>query len=525
VTARARRVAAGLVLGLLGLAVAPAWTAPLTPQERRGKALYLRGASAQDPDVKAYLRGADLEVPAAVMPCANCHGRDGKGRTEGGVAAPDITWSQLTRPAAHRHADGRTHAPHSRLTLGSTVTRGVDPGGHGLDSSMPLYRFSPEALEALVAYLRRLGSERDPGLGPQRLLIGSVAPAGSPAAREAQALWRAYFDDVNAAGGIHGRRLELRLAEAAPGSGAAGVEAALRTLLGDEGVFALLGVVLPDAGDGVAALLAEHEAPLIGPFTLVPRQRQPPERETFHVAPGLVEQAHALLKSLDALPGGKSARLALLWPDEPGPTAAAEQLARELGRTGRAPVLTRGLARAALAAPETLQALRAAQADTLLLPSLRGEEGALLKAADDLGIHPQVLLPGYAGGAAVLDLPAAFDGRVRIGLALPPWDPARARDESVRRVLLAGGRRPGPGVLVAFRGARLLVEALRRAGRDVSRDALVTTLEGFYDFDLGVGPRVTFGPNRRLGVAGAHVLAPDLRRRAFVPVAEWTPAE
>ncbi len=503
--------------------------APLTAKERRGKDLYLRGASGEDAGAKAWLRGPDLEVPAAVMPCSNCHGRDGRGRTEGIVAAPDVTWAQLTRRASHTHAGGRTHGPHSVLTIGSAIARGVDPDGQGLDASMPVYRFSPAALDALLAYLQRLGDERDPGLAPQRIVIGTVAPAGHPGAREAQAVWRAFFDDVNAAGGVHGRRLELRVAEAAPREGAAGIATAARGLLGDDGAFALLGVFVAEPADDLAALVAEHEAPLVAPLTPFPRRRTPLERQVFYVAPGVADQGRALLLALRRQPAQAHARIALLWPAEPGYASAAEELAQACERLGLPLALRRGVSREAVGGAETLAAVRAAQSEAVLLLGARGEEVALLGAADAAGFRPQVLLPAYAGGAAVLELPVGFHGRVLVGLALPPVSVARVTDAQARRLFApaaaAPSLRPSPTALFAFRAARLLVEALRAAGRDVTRDGLTTALEGLYDFDLGVGPHVSFGPNRRDGSPGAHVVTLDLKRRVFTPLAEWTAAE
>lgn len=522
----ARALAAGLAGACLTVGLA---AAPLSAKERRGKALYLRGASSEDVDAKAWLRGPDLEVPAAITPCANCHGRDGRGRTESLVKAPDVTWAALTRRASHAHAGGRTHGPHSVLTIGSAIARGVDPDGQGLDPSMPVYRFSPAALDALVAYLQRLGSERDPGLEERRVVIGTVAPAGLAGAREAQAVWRAFFDDVNAAGGVHGRRLELRVAESDARAGDAGVLAATRGLLGDDGVFALLGVVVSQPADDLAALLGEHEAPLVAPVTLFPRQRQPPERQTFYVTPGVAEQGRALLQVLRRQPGHERARVALLWPDEPGQAGAADELAAACERLGLTVSLRRALSRETYGVPETVAAVRAAAPDALLLLCARGEERALLAALATASLRPQVLLPAYVGGAAVLALPDAFHGRVFVGLSVPPLDPARLTDGQALRLFApasgAAPLRPSPTALSAFRAARLLVEALRAAGRDVTRDGLTTALEGLYDFDLGVGPRVTFGPNRRAGAPGAHVVTVDLKRRAFAPAADWTSAD
>jgi hypothetical protein len=76
----------------------------------------------------------------------------------------------------------------------------------------------------------------------------------------------------------------------------------------------------------------------------------------------------------------------------------------------------------------------------------------------------------------------------------------------------------------AFAVAKTFVEALTRAGKDVSREKLVTTLEGLYDYDTGTTPRITFGPNRRVGAAGAHVVSIDLVEKEFATASGWIKA-
>ena len=46
--------------------------------------------------------------------------------------------------------------------------------------------------------------------------------------------------------------------------------------------------------------------------------------------------------------------------------------------------------------------------------------------------------------------------------------------------------------------ARLVGEALKKAGKDLTREKLVSTLEGMQNFDLG-GFKVSYGPNSRSG--------------------------
>ena len=77
------------------------------------------------------------------------------------------------------------------------------------------------------------------------------------------------------------------------------------------------------------------------------------------------------------------------------------------------------------------------------------------------------------------------------------------------------------GQIAAFAAAKLLVEGLRGAGRDLSRLALVDALEALYAYQTGLTPPLSYGPNRRIGARGAHVVAVDLVNKSYQPVGGW----
>ena len=74
----------------------------------------------------------------------------------------------------------------------------------------------------------------------------------------------------------------------------------------------------------------------------------------------------------------------------------------------------------------------------------------------------------------------------------------------------------------AYSAAKILVEALKRAGKDVSREKLIQSLEGLYEYQTGLTPAITYGPNRRVGAMGAYIVAIDLNGKQFVPASGWT---
>ena len=130
----------------------------------------------------------------APMPCATCHGRDGRGRPEGGVRPANLEWATLASASPSRPA-------YDEARLRRAITMGIDAGGRPLQPSMPRYRLWREDADDLVAWLRRLGTLRDPGIGDTTLRL-HVAGA-------LHVLFRAWADEVNARGGIYARRLEI----------------------------------------------------------------------------------------------------------------------------------------------------------------------------------------------------------------------------------------------------------------------------------------------------------------------------
>jgi hypothetical protein len=49
----------------------------------------------------------------------------------------------------------------------------------------------------------------------------------------------------------------------------------------------------------------------------------------------------------------------------------------------------------------------------------------------------------------------------------------------------------------------------------------VDGLEALYDYETGVTPPLSYGPNRRVGARGAHVVAVDLANGSYQPIGGW----
>ena len=137
---------------------------------------------------------------------------------------------------------------------------------------------------------------------------------------------------------------------------------------------------------------------------------------------------------------------------------------------------------------------------------------------------PNVFLLGALSGKDLVDtLPLSFSDRVFLSF---PTLPADVTPEALSELRALQQKynfqaRHVPSQLMAFAAARIFTEALKRAGRDLSREKLITALEGFYDYQTGVTPNITFGPNRRVGATGGYVVSIDPAKRKFVSASGW----
>src|SRR6185369_3169836 len=266
----------------------------LTDSERRGKELYLRGTSPSGREIMARLN--DVDVPAAAVPCGGCHGIRGEGKTEGGVTAGDITWSNLIKPYGHTHPTGRKHGPFTESAVIRAVVNGVDSSGNDLLVAMPRYKVSPEEMADLLAYLKRIETDLDPGLTETNVTVGVVLPSSGALAELGAAVkdvLTAYFDNVNSRGGIFNRRIDLKVVDA--GAGGAGTSTAAENFAHKEQVFAFVSGLSAGNDPQLAALARTEEIPIIGPSTLLPHLENPANKYLFYLLPGVAEQAMSLV--------------------------------------------------------------------------------------------------------------------------------------------------------------------------------------------------------------------------------------
>jgi hypothetical protein len=76
------------------------------------------------------------------------------------------------------------------------------------------------------------------------------------------------------------------------------------------------------------------------------------------------------------------------------------------------------------------------------------------------------------------------------------------------------------GTIEHYMNVELFIEALRRAGRDLTREKLIQALESFDNYYTGKGSYCTFTPTRREGIGGGVILE-AVNHKKWKTISDW----
>lgn len=461
---------AGLCLFVLALAAS----------EQRGRDIYRGGASPSGRAITAVIgKGETTELAASVLPCGSCHGPEGRGIPEGTIEPADVRWSALSNYLVTR---ARRRPRYDDALLARAIREGHDAGDMPLSPIMPRYRIDDRDLADLVAYLRRLGNEPQPGLADTELTIATIVP-GSATGQISRTVIEKYFADVNAEGGLYGRTLKLRAIDAKNAS---------------EGLTDAFAIVCASFTDDarIESLIDRERIPLVTPLASESASNAP---SSFFLFSDLESQALALTKHV-----GAGARNVYVLHDTTAAARAATSAIEERAASLQWNVHT------------SLDALKKRDNDLLFLIGVDLNDA--LRQLETMQWQPQIVV----AGASLTSFPS-YSNKILIAVPTLPTD---ITVEGQREMLAFAERHQLPRTqmptqIATYAATKTLIEGLKRAGRDLTREKLIATLETFYQFATGLTPPITYARNRHVGAVGAFIVEVDVENRTFVPTSGW----
>ena len=378
------------------------------------------------------------------------------------------------------------------------------------------------------------------------IVLGMSAAFSGPSRGLGNELYRgvaAYLEQVNADGGVNGRRIELTTLDDAyqPDQCVANTT----RLMLDDNVFALFSYVGTATVTRVLPLLQalqDRHTYLFFPFTGAQSLREPPYGEfAFNLRPSYRAETAGLVDNL--LDVGCE-RLVVFYQDDDYGRSGLDGVREALRRRGEQLAgeasYTRGHPFMLTTNPQ-VEALKSSDPDAVICVGAYAACAAFLRDAVDSGLDVPIANLSFVGSEHLLKListerqdAARYTRQLVHSQVMPSYE-----DESIPAVSeyrsLIDRHDPQPpshlntdsyepfkysfASLEGFLNAKLMVEALRRLGAEPSREGVERAMFSMLDFDLGIGEMVSFSPDRRQGLLRVYYTVVDDGR--FVPLTDW----
>ncbi len=349
------------------------------------------------------------------------------------------------------------------------------------------------ACSLLAVLLTAPGHAADIGVTDKEILVGQFAAQTGPAAelgKRMQLGMLAYFNAVNAAGGINGRTIKLVSRD--DGYEPEKAAAAVKALIEEDKVFALVGSVgTPTTLAAVPAINAAG-IPLIGPFTGAQALREPLNRNIFHVRASYFDETERIVQHLSTL-GIK--KIAVFYQNDSYGKAGLEGVTRALTKRSLKPASAVTVERNSVDVTAAWAELAKAAPEAVVQISAYKSCAALIKLARSKGYGGQFFNVSFVGSTALSAELGDAGAGVTISQVVP--FPYTASSEIVReyqqRMTEAGNKDFDFSSMEGFLAAKVFVEGVRRAGKTLTRASLVSGLESMRDVNMG-GFLVNYSP-------------------------------
>ena len=344
-----------------------------------------------------------------------------------------------------------------------------------------------------------MGSQSaEPDLVGSTILLGQSAPFSGPSSQLATEFnlgARTYFQSVNEAGGVAGRKIELRTRDDAydPTRTAQNTQ----DLIEKDGVFALFGYIGTSTTLAALPVISAAQVPLFAPSTGAAALRQPFNRYVFNIRAGYDQEAQHIVDQLSVT---NLTHIAVFHQTDAFGAAGLDAVTRARAKRNLQLGTVASIERNSTDVAAAAKTLVAAHPDAVVLVSSYVSSAALVKEMRKDGYKGQFVSLSSVGGKSLADELGNAGSGVQISEVVPfPWGEANALQREYSQAMRkAGVPTHSFGSMEGFIAAKTITEGLRRAGHALTRAKLIAALESMHDWDAG-GFHVTFDANNHNG--------------------------
>lgn len=353
-------------------------------------------------------------------------------------------------------------------------------------------------------------------LGSSLALTGHAGYLGTQTLRGAEA----YIRHINDEGGVHGRTIKIKAMDDSydPPRCLSNTQ----KLIIDNDVLALFCYVGTPTTVKVLPLLEEAKIPLIGMFTGANRLREPFNPYVVNIRASYYQETQAAVSRMITELGYR--KIAVFYQYDAYGFDGLIGTELTLKEFGLEPVARGSYIRGTLDVIEGLEKIKESEAEAVVMVGTYGACARFIQLAREDNYNPLFYSVSFVGAEELARRIGQGKSSVLMSQVVPPpVSFGNENDAAVQYVRLL--RRYFPGETPSFVGlegflnARIMVEGLQKAGRDLNRKRLLKAIESIRNYELGPGMSITYGPKDRQGLEKVYFTR--LQDGGFTPFTDW----
>ena len=337
----------------------------------------------------------------------------------------------------------------------------------------------------LVLTLSMTARAAEHGVTDKTILIGQSAPFTGASAQigiQYNSGAQAYFDRVNAQGGVFGRKISLLKMDDEYVPELTQVNAKL--LISQKDVFALFGFVGALTSRTAMPTFIEAGVPFFAPYSGADHLHEPFNRYVFNVRASHRKELEKVVQQLVTI---YASNVAVFYQYDSDGWLGLENVEQTLRQYKLAPVAVASVPRNSTDVGAAVSAMLSKAPSAVVMISTYKTSAAFVRAMRSAGYRGQLVNLSFVGSQALLNELGKDGYGVMVSQVVPfPWSPSVAVVAEYQRAMEHAGTKEFDFTsLEGFIAAKVFVEGLRKSGKDLTREKFILAMETFNNLEVG----------------------------------------
>lgn len=389
--------------------------------------------------------------------------------------------------------------------------------------------FSPSlAITAALALglfgpIKQAAAQNAPGVTDSEILIGSCSAlegASRSLGMSTVTGAKAYFELINEQGGVNGRKLKLVTYD--DSYDPAKTRACFDHLTEDK-VFALGFFVGTPTAVKYLPMAEEAKIPLVGLFTGAQTLYTPFRHWVVNVRASYLDEVKEQVNGLFNILNYRN--IGIIYPDDAFGGTVLSSLQEALKEHNSAPTAAASYKRQTGDVGAAIDTVSAAKPQAVVVVGPPNTVAPILKQSHAKGWNPIFLTVSFVGTDELITEAGPDAEGVVVTQVVPPYYLTDLKGVALYRRSLRNyfpSEQPSFVSLEGFIDAMVMVEGLKRAGKNLTREGLIHGIESIRDLDLGLGPQLKLSYSAKDHRGFEHVIPTVIRGGRAVPFTDWS---